>query len=583
MSSTNFSPSDNGFDAQRNPLQEMANQSFVSRRRFLTRAALIGIATPTAAALLQACASDDSNDAATSPETATQTDQAASSTATSGGDLRIAVQFGDANAGLDPLHILDAGSIGVVSQSFEYLVGIGRDGTDPTGPTGLATNWESNADATEWTFTLREDAKWHDGTPLQVADVAATIDRMVEAGAGLSGVLSAGAVTDLGGNKALFKLDAANGNFPILLSPYNPQSLITPADYVAGTTLNERNEGTGAWKLDSFDATTFTAKFVPNENWWGDAVKLDSITLVGFEDSGTAIAAMQAGEIDMVQLFNVVEGQSLLNDPQTTVLRPPSAAHRQIWFNTQEGQFQDPRVREAVALGIDRQQIVDVVYRGNARIGNDHPVMDQFTMFNAEATPQRSRDIEAAKALLAEAGFGDGMEATLQVGNVQDVPDLAAIVQQNLADIGINLTVNVSDNSDFYGEYWCPGASWGTKPDTSAPTKPCGSSAEIGIVDYGHRPTPDIFFARALQTDGDWNASNYSSEAFDALLVEYQKATDPAEQKRVTGEIQKQLHQDTPAVYPVFFDFLAGHNAAIAGVEVSALGHMYFDKATLSE
>jgi len=185
-----------------------------------------------------------------------------------------------------------------------------------------------------------------------------------------------------------------------------------------------------------------------------------------------------------------------------------------------------------------------------------------------------------AKQLLAEAGYADGIESTLQVGDIGEVPQLAAIVEQNLAEVGITVPIGVTPNSDFYGEYWCAGAEWGAQPDTGGPTRPCGASADIGIVDYGHRPTPDIFFGRALQTDGDWNSSNYASSEFDSLFTQYQAATDVDSQKAAVSQIQALLHVDMPAVYPIFFDYLAGHSGSVSGVQVTALGHMKFEKAS---
>ena len=81
--------------------------------------------------------------------------------------------------------------------------------------------------------------------------------------------------------------------------------------------------------------------------------------------------------------------------------------------------------------------------------------------------------------------YADGFDAVIQVGDLQEIPRMAAILEQDLREIGINATVGVTPNSDFYGEYWCAGATWGSQPDTGGPGRPCGASSEIGIVDYG--------------------------------------------------------------------------------------------------
>ena len=303
---------------------------------------------------------------------------------------------------------------------------------------------------------------WQDGTPFTSADVAATLDRMAEANAGVGGAWVAGSTETPDDLTVVMNLENPNGNLPVLVSIYNAQSPITPVDYASGTTLDESPNGTGAWVLDSFDPTTFTSTFVPNPNWWGGAVNLDRITLQGFDSGGTKVAAMASGEIDVIQDFTVTDGSNLLSDDNVTVLRPPSANHRKIWFNTQlpeGGPFTDPRVRQAVAYAVDRQRIVDTVYQGEAIIGNDHVVYELFPSFDP-TQEQRPLDVEMAKQLLSDAGFPDGFETTLQVGQIGEVPQIAAIVEQNLAEIGIAAPVGVTPNSDFYGEYWCAGAEW---------------------------------------------------------------------------------------------------------------------------
>lgn len=559
-------------------LMEHYAEGAITRRDFLKRGAILGLSVTSMAGVIAAC-SPEPTDGTAAPGTS---GAGGTQAPVAGGSLKAGIQQGDANSGLDPLNMLDLGTYSVLSQSFEYLVGLAPDGN--IGNTGLATSWTPNADGSAWTFNLREGVMWHDGTPFTSADVAATVDRMVVAGAGLAGVVSEGAVETPDDLTAVVNLDKPNGNLPVLISIYNPQSLITPADYSDGTTLDARPSGTGAFIFESHDPNTFTTVFKANDNYWGGRPNLDEITLIGFGSDGARVSAMQARELDMIQQFGVVDGSSLLNDDNFTVLKPPSSNHRQLWFNTQlpeGGPFTDARVRRAFGYMLDRQQMVDTLFQGFAIVGNDHPVHPTLPFFDADATPQRTRDIDMAKQLLADAGH-EGLTATIEVGEILASPDMGAIVEQNAAEAGVTLSVNVTANSDFYGEYWCAGASWGAQPDTGGPGRPCGASAAIGIVDYGHRPTPDVFFGRALETDGDWNSSNYASPEFDGLFADYQSAVDVAGQKAAVGAIQKLLHEDAPALYPFFFDYLGGHDSSVSNVQVTALGHMQFHKASKS-
>ncbi|MGB5759157.1 MAG: ABC transporter substrate-binding protein [Acidimicrobiales bacterium] len=545
----------------------------IGRRDFVKRGTIIGLSAPFMGAIIAACGDDGGGGDSGSSDT-TAGGESGGGDVTQGGNLIAAVQQGDANTGLDPINMLDLGTYCLISQCFESLVGLGDQAG--IGPSGLATAWSPNDDGSVWTFELRPDVKWQNGGDFTSADVAATMDRLSAQGnAGLKGVIGEGSVDSSDPAVAVITLLEPNGNFPFLVSPFNPQAVITPVDYTDGTTLNERPDGTGPWVLDSFDPTTFVAKYSRNPNWWGGSAVLDTIELRGFADIGTAVTAMASREIDVIQQFSVIGGEGLLNDSNFVVLAPDASNHRQLWFNTQQGDYTDKLVRRAMAFCLDREQMLSTLFSGRGVLGNDHPIISSLPFFDPDATPQRTRDIDMAKALLAEAGV-EGVSGTIETGDLQEIPQLAAIVQQNAAEAGFDLQVNVQSNSTFYGAAWCPG------PNASDTTLPCDGSAGFGIVDYGSRPVPDVFLGSALATGGVWNSSNYTNPEFDQLLSEYRRSIDVEGQKTAIGGIQKVLHEDTPACYPYFYDYLSGHDASVSGVEVTPLGHLFLSKAAKS-
>ncbi len=358
---------------------EAYQQGKLSRRSFIRRGTIIGLSMPTMAAVISACGGDDDDAGSESAEstaeatggesTAEATAESTAEAPSAGGELTVGIQQGDATSGLDPLNMLDLGTYCVVTQSFEYLVGLADDGG--IGPTALATEWTPNDDASQWTFQLRDGVMWQDGTPFTSADVAATLDRMAEANAGVGGAWVVGSTETPDDLTVVMNLENPNGNLPVLVSIYNAQSPITPVDYASGTTLDESPNGTGAWVLDSFDPTTFTSTFVPNPNWWGGAVNLDRITLQGFDSGGTKVAAMASGEIDVIQDFTVTDGSNLLERRQRHRVRPPSANHRKIWFDTQlpEG-WAVHRPRRAPGSGVRRRPPADRRHRVPGR--GDH-------------------------------------------------------------------------------------------------------------------------------------------------------------------------------------------------------------------
>ncbi len=558
-------------------LIEAYAQRRIGRRDFVKRGTIIGLSVPVMGAVIAACGGDDDASNGTDGTGGTQpSGTTGGGSGATGGSVIVGIQQGDASTGLDPVNMLDLGTYNVLSQSFEFLVGVGDDGN--IAATALATAWTPNDTGDVWTFDLREGVTWQDGSEFTSEDVAATMDRLVEVGnAGLDGVIDVGSVDFTDPRKAVFTLLEANGNFPVLVSMFNAQSCITPADFTNGTTLDERPTGTGAWILESFDASTFSANFVRNPDWWGGQTPLDSAELRGFADIGTAVTAMQSGDIDVIQQFSVIGGEGLLNDDSFVLLTPPSSAHRQVWFNLAEPEFESKPLRQALAWSLDRQQMVDTLFAGRAELGNDHPVLSSLPFYDPDAVEQRSRNVERARELMAEAGV-DSLDVTLNTGDLQDIPDLAAIIQQNAAEIGINVTVNTQSNSTFYEAGWCPEL-YGVE-SSDPELLPCENAFTFGIVDYGHRPTPDIFLGSALATGGVWNSSNYSNPEFDQRLTDYRRAVDVEGQTEAIGAIQQILWEDVPAVYPYFFNYLSGHDEDISGVQATALGHTILTTAT---
>ena len=440
----------------------------------------------------------------------------------------------------------------------------------PTSRPGLAESWEPNEDGSVWTFNLRQGVKWQDGTDFTSADVAATMDRLVEAAnSGLRGIIEAGAVDATDPAVAVFTLVSPNGNFPYLVSVYNAQSVITPVAYECGTTLDASPNGTGPFKfvVDGWDPAT-GATFERNPDWWGGETPLEGSVWSFFDDEGTMVTATAAGEVDAIVQFQVNGGDALFNNPDFNVLGMRAATHRQIWMRCDEGQFADKRVRQALALSIDRDQLIETLFRGQADIGNDHVIAPVYPFFD-DSVPQRTRDVEAAKALLEEAGV-TGLTATLHFGELQEIPELAQLVKQQAAEAGITLDLSGESLDTFYGAQWCP---------AEPADPPCSGAAELGIVDYGHRATPDVYLNAALSTGGVWNSSQYSSPDFDAAFVTYQEAIGVEEQTAACKTIQEILNDEVPVILPYFYNYISGFSKSFTGVRVSALGQLFLDQA----
>jgi peptide/nickel transport system substrate-binding protein len=483
-----------------------------------------------------------------------------------GGTIRCAIQK---PVSIDPVAMQDLGGYGIVAQSFEFLCTQQTVG-DPGGlAPGLAEKWTPNEDGTVWTFNLRQGVKWQNGAAFTAADVVATMERLVAAGnSGLKGVLEPGGAVATDDNTVTFTLAGGNGNFPYLVSIYNAQTVITPADYVAGTTADQRMDGTGAWKMVSYNQQT-GATFERNPDWWGGQTALDGTEFLFFDSTGPMITAYQGDQVDAIVQFDVLSGAALLEDPNFSLIATPAALHRQIWMRCDTGQFAKKEVRQALAYTFDRQALIDQLFKGRAELGNDHVIWQGYPYFDPSVT-QRTQDIEKAKSLLAGAGVSN-LTATLHAGQLQEIPDLATLLKSQAEQAGITLNVEVESLDTFYGAQWCPA-------DPADP--PCSGAAELGIVDYGHRATPDVYLNAALKTNGIWNSSQYSSADFDAAFTEFQKAVAVDAQKAACTKIETILNEDVPIGLPYFYNYLAGNSNKFQGVFSSALGQMSFSQTS---
>jgi len=568
---------DNQYDKVRRsttPLQLDVVEAFargrLTRREFIQRATVLGLSMGAIGAVIAACGGSTASSAApvvsTAPGASTAASAAASVPAVAGGTIRVAIQR---PAGpVDPIAMLDLGNYGTTAQCFEFLCALDKAGSNIT--EGLATKWTPNTDGTVWTFDLRQGVKWWgDGKPFTAADVVGTMERLVASGnAGLKGVLGPGGAVAKDDNTVVFTLLGGNGNFPYLVSVFNPQSLITPADYVAGTTLDKRPTGTGAWKLVTFNQAT-GATYARNDDWWGGKTALDTTEFIYFDTIGPMVTAYQGQQVDALVQFDVLSGKALFDDTNFNVIATEAALHRQIWMRTDKGQFADKRVRQALALTFDRPALIQGLFQGKAQIGNDHPIWPGYPYFDP-SIPQRVQNIDKAKALLAEANL-TGLTADLHCGQLLEIPDLATLLKSQAAQAGITLNVKVESLDTFYGAWWCP-------PDPKDP--PCSGASELGIVDYGHRATPDVYLNAALKSKGIWNSSQYASPTFDAAFSEFQTSVSVDAQKAACTKLETILNDEVPIGLPYFYNYLAGSSKAFTGIYASALGQMFLSSAS---
>jgi peptide/nickel transport system substrate-binding protein len=431
----------------------------------------------------------------------------------------------------------------------------------------LAESWSPNDDGGVWTFKIRKGVKFHDGRPMTAADVAATIDRLADPANGsvalsaFNGVLSKGGAVAVDDDTVVFHLDAPNGAFPYLVSSDNYNAIILPADYHGG--FEADFNGTGPFRLEKFTPRA-QASFVRNDDYWGDRAIPDRTLFIFYDSTQAQVLAMQGGQLHVLLHVPVQGSQALLADPDLAIVPLKSSAHEEVHMRTDKGPFADKRVRRAVALCLNRENLVKGLFRGLAVRGNDSPFAPIFPATDP-TVPQRDEDLEQARALLAAAGLPNGFKATLTTERFQELPDYAVVIQNAVRKIGIDLTLNVEDQSSYYGRAVFGQSDW--------------LDSDMGIEDYAHRGVPNTLLTATLGAAGAFNAAHFRDAGYDRLVATYIAALDPATQRDAAGKIQRLLLDETPVIIAYFYDWLSITARTITGVRPTATGQLFLDRA----
>jgi peptide/nickel transport system substrate-binding protein len=469
---------------------------------------------------------------------------------------------------VNPLTVTDAGGLALLNQTGEFL--IDDDGEHVSLRPVLALSWQPNDKGDVWTFKLRQNVKFHDGRPFTANDVAATFDRLADPASGsaalsvLKGVLSKGATKVVDDHTVAFHLDAPNGNFPYYVSSDNYNAVILPANYSGN--YEQSFIGTGPFKLEKYQPKV-GASFVRNPDYWGEKALPQRVQFSFYADQQAQILALQGRQADVMGTFSIQGGGGILNNPDFKVAGVKSSSHRQIHMRNDMSPFTDKRVRQALALSIDRDVMVRGLFRGHAALGNDSPFSPAFPSSNL-SVPQRKLDIAKAKQLLAQAGAGNGFDVTLTTEKFMEIPDLAVVVQNAAKAIGVRISLKVESQGQYYGAGTFGKSDW--------------LDAPLGITDYGHRGVPNVFLNAPLTSGGTWNAAHFKNPQYDKLVAQFVGALDVASQKKISGEIETLLLDETPVIIPYFFDQLTASRKELNGVRFTAIAQLYFDRATLA-
>jgi ABC-type transport system substrate-binding protein len=433
-------------------------------------------------------------------------------------------------------------------QVYEPLIYLGSDYTLKP---GLAERWELQPDGKTWRFFLRQNVKFHDGTPFSADDVVWTWGVRQPEGKTLTTVLNTL------GPDSVKKIDQFTVDFtPAQTNLRLPEQIVHPEGaIVKNGTHNDTAPyaGTGPWKYESYTPKQ-TASFVRNDAYWGDKPKVRKMSIRFYPDPQTRLEALKSGQADLAIDLPADATKSLSNDPNFKVVKSKAGRNHLLYVNKLDGRLtQDPAIREAVTYAIDRQAYVDVVLDGNAAPGR-YMAPSSVLGSAAGTVAPIPRDLGRARKVLDDAGWRagsdgirakDGKRLTLKLLGQQEVPESALLViQANLKDVGIDVEIKKTPDVATRNSLYAQGKG-DFDLDLEPPNQNDGNPAFLPVLRMASRSATNIQFAP------NGAPATPNGPAFDAEVVKSDTAKTLPEVQQAAANMMKILINQDYLVVPL--------------------------------
>jgi len=436
--------------------------------------------------------------------------------------------------GLDPFHQAADARIRV---SLLMYQGLFYEGATGEAIPLLAESYDISDDGLVYTVKLRDGVKFHTGQDMTAEDVAYSYNYIRDAengspGAGDFAIIES--VEAIDPSTVRFTLSSPNASLPMTLG--NKYGAVVPAGYFddenARNRMNAESVGTGPFRLVEFNPNSnlVVEKF---EDYWEDgAPYLDGINFSFLPNSASMLVALKNDRIDLVKLERPQDVQQVESVEGLEIERWPSLNQKPIDLGSEQKPLDDVRVRQAIALAVDREEIKNAAVGDYGEvIGTMVAGMQDTWGVPMDQLPNMSRDVEKAKALLAEAGHPDGFDLKLTIINGYDWMDPAAVtLKEQLADIGINLSIERVDLGVWINNF---------------------RTRQMGFTfnDWATQPDPNLLFYRHFhkQPEGA-DFRNWNNDEASALLDQGRAESDPEKRKEIYAKFQQVMAETVPTI-----------------------------------
>ena len=527
-----------------------------SRREFLRTATLLGVSASAAYAF----AGKVTGEAPVSPVQAALP---------KGGRIRLGLRVLD----LTNPHAYSWIESNITRQVCQYLSKTGHDNV--TRPY-LCERWEASDDLRSWTLHLRKDVRWHNGRAFVADDVVWNLQHVLapETASSMVGLMKAYMLNEvkkdgedsveLWDANAIEKLDdhtvRLNTKEPQLAVPehlfHYPMLILDPEE---GGVFKAGSNGTGAFDLVDYQVG-IKATIKARQDYWGDGPHLDSLDYIDLGDEASAgLAALASKQIDGLYEATFGTLDALKQMDHVVIHEVPTAQTAVARAKMTEKPFDDPRVRKALRLATDSRAILTLAHRDLGLPGEHHHVCEIHPEY--ANLPFMERDVAQARALLAEAGYADGIEAEIAC-KPDPSWELAAVqgMVEQWKEAGIRVKINVMPSTQFW-DVW--------------------DKVPFGFTEWTHRPLGVMVLALAYRSGVPWNESNYSNPEFDKLLTEAEGLADVEARREVMAKLQRIMQEDGPIVQPVWRSVFTAYDKRVKGFRMHPTQYIFADEMAI--
>lgn len=424
----------------------------------------------------------------------------------------------------------------------------------------LATEWKQ-VEPTVWEFKLRQGVKFQNGEPLNAAAVAGALDRLIKADAPPRAFSpqAIASVEAVGEDTVKITTPAPSVLVPLRVAA-PATGILAPSAFKDGK-IDVKGACTGPFEVTE-EVPQESIKLKANAEYWGGKVALDSAEVRFIIDGGVRATLIRTGEAQIAAAIPVVVREQIKAVDNVKLLTRDLPRTTSLYLNNKRAPFDNVKIRQAVQAAIDGSAIASSLFEGAAQaaIGPFAPSEPWAPSDRKAVTP----DLEKAKALLAEAGVQPGsLNLTIMAYNERpELPDLATIIQAQLGQIGINVTVRAADYNSL-------------EPDMLGGTYDMALMSRSHLTDVAD---PAGFLEADYTCKGGFNISQMCDPAFDAEVQKAVGEADQAKRFEIYKALATRLQEDANSVFIVHEQGAQAISTKVKNYEIHPLDHVMLDK-----